>query len=147
MAISFYEEEDDFGNSNDYEGSTITLTKNGSKKDGMVSSATSEFGGEIRCYIGAGMDSCRRISNSRGLLQQYNNVITEIKLFDTTQRQDEGDDAISEIRLFIFGVKNFKACSKLSIEKGYFMNTPIEIIHNNNDDLMEQSNTHSIKNL
>lgn len=47
----------------------------------MVSSATSEFGGEIRCYIGAGMDSCRRISNSRGLLKQYNNVITEIKYY------------------------------------------------------------------
>lgn len=114
------------------------------KKDSKnVDDSSATIDGKISFYIGGGMDAFRRISNVRRLLSQYNDVITETRLQLRTVRSHDGDDdevenedESNEIGQYTFGIRSFGRCRKVTISRGCFMNTSIEILHSDNDNLV-----------
>lgn len=114
------------------------------KKDSKnVDDSSATIDGKISFYIGGGMDAFRRISNVRRLLSQYNDVITETRLRLRTVRSHDGDDdevenedESNEIGQYTFGIRSFGRCRKVTISRGCFMNTSIEILHSDNDNLV-----------
>lgn len=144
MNISFCEGHDkDFDDG--FEGIKVAFRKDTTKNDKDGSSETTTYG-YIHFYISPAMDSFNTISAARRLLCHPNTLITNIKLLFHTRWFEDDSDGSNEIGLYILGTSNFKRCSKLSMDYGYFTNTLLEILHHDDDDLLG-NNHHSIRRL